>query len=63
MAEKLLKYYKYIYDLKSLEGRIELAKKTNVPTPRAAMEQDSRENIELFRKAIRELTGTDAPQY
>jgi hypothetical protein len=63
MAEKLLKYYKYINDHQGLQGKITLAQKTIIPSQRAAMEPDSPENIMIFKKAIAEITGSPAPDF
>jgi hypothetical protein len=63
MGEKLLKYYQYIYKVKNVSGRMALAQKTNMPSPRAAEQPDSPENINLFRNAVAEITGEKAPLY
>lgn len=63
MAERLLKYYKYISSVKGMQGSIQLAVKTNIPSPKAAMEPDSDANIAAFRKACKELTGEESPVY
>ncbi len=63
MAEKLLKYYKYISDEEGLSGKIKLAQITKLPSTVAAMEKDSPENINLFRTAVKTLTGKDAPKF
>lgn len=61
MAEKLLLYYKHISDLKGLEGKMKLAQETKIPSSKAAIEPDSPEVIEIFRKAYENITGRDAP--
>lgn len=61
MAEKLLKYYKHISDVQGLPGKIELAKITKISSSVAANLPDSPENIEAFKKAIKEITGQPAP--
>lgn len=63
MAEKLLKYYRYIYDLKGLEGKLALAKITDIPSLIAAMEPDSEENIKIFKDAVKQVTGKNAPDF
>jgi hypothetical protein len=63
MAEKLLLYYKYIGELKSLEGKIKLALLTKIPSTKAAFEPDSDENIKLFRDAFQDITGREAPNF
>lgn len=61
MAEKLLLYYKYIRDKKGFEGQLNLAQETKIPSTKAALEPDSPENVQLFREAIKLLTGEEAP--
>ncbi len=61
MAEKLLLYYKYIYEVQGYNGRIELAKTTKIPSVEAAIELDTPEKIELFKEAILKITGKPAP--
>lgn len=63
MGEKLLKYYKYVHDLKGLAGSIELAKVTKIPSINAATAPDSEDNVSRFRAAIKTLTGKEAPVY
>jgi hypothetical protein len=61
MGERLLLFYKYIYEQKGMEGKVKLAQLTKVPSPMAAIEPDSQEKIETFKKAIVEITGKPAP--
>ncbi len=63
MAEKLLLYYKYITTQQGIVGRVELAKRTKIPSSKAAIVPDTPEKIELFRQAIKEITGKSAPDY
>lgn len=63
MAEKLVKYYAYVAEKKGLSGKIELAKLTLTPGPKAAMEPDSPENLAKFRAAVEKITGEPAPRY
>jgi len=63
MAEKLVKYYKYIGDSMGIDGRMKLAFETKIPSLSAANIPDSSENIEKFKKAIQTLTGKPAPNY
>ncbi|MFH0875033.1 MAG: hypothetical protein V1859_03785 [archaeon] len=63
MGEILLKYYKYVADLKGLEGKILLAQKTKIPSPNAAIEPDSAKNIELFKQSVTEIIGKPAPTF
>lgn len=62
MAEKLVKYYKYIFDLKGASGKYELAKLTAMPSIIVGTEPDSPENIKKFEEAIAKLTGKPAPK-
>ncbi len=61
MGERLLNYYKYVGDRCGREGKLELARSTKIPATKAALEPDSKENIELFRKAVESITGESAP--
>ena len=63
MAEKLIKYYKYIREKAGFEGKIDLATTTKIPSTRAALEPDSPDNIEMFKKAIEKITGEEAPEF
>lgn len=61
MAEKLLQYYKFIKDEQGLKGAMALAKMTKMPSNRAALAEDSEENILKFRIAVKEITGKELP--
>jgi hypothetical protein len=61
MAEKLLKLYKFAQDEGGAMAKIKLAMATKIPSNKAATDPDSKENIELLRKAIKEILGKDAP--
>lgn len=61
MAEKLLRYYKYVQDRLGLEGKIQLAKETKIPSTQAALEPDTSEVIQKFRVAIEKITHQAAP--
>jgi hypothetical protein len=63
MAEKLLQYYKHIRNEQGLIGQIELAKRTKLPSPKAALAPDSEANIMLFKKSVEELTRKPAPNF
>lgn len=63
MAEKLLMYYKYINDKAGFTGKMKLATLTKIPSTKASLEPDSEENIERFKSAIKEITGSDAPDF
>lgn len=61
MAEKLLKYYKFIREEQGIPGMVKLAQLTKIPSPIAATEPDSPENIQLFRNHIEAITGKVPP--
>ena len=61
MAEKLLKLYKFAQDEGGAMAKVRLAMATKIPSNKAATDPDSKENIELLRKAIKEILGKDAP--
>lgn len=63
MAEKLVKYYKYVGDSMGIDGRMKLAQETKTPSLSAANIPDSPENIEKFKKAIHAITGKPAPNF
>ena len=61
MAEKLLLYYKYINEKEGLNGKLQLAKATKIPSTQAAIELDTPDKIQMFKKAIEQITGKPAP--
>jgi hypothetical protein len=61
MAEKLLEYYKYIQDNEGFSGKVKLAQLTHIPSVQAAVDPDTPEVIDRFRKAIEKITGKPAP--
>ncbi len=61
MAERLLKYYKYVGDKAGLPGKMQLARVTKIPSTQAAMEPDSPETLRRFREAVAQITGAPAP--
>lgn len=63
MAEKLLKYYQYVVQIKGISAKAQLAAKTNIPSIIAATAPDSPENIRKFKKAVEEVTGIPAPNF
>lgn len=63
MAEKLLRYYKYVSDEKGLDGKMSLATETKIPSSKAALEPDSPENLAAFKRAVEKLTGKPAPVF
>lgn len=63
MGEILMRYYKHINEKKGMPGKMALANETKLPSAKAAIEPDSPENIELFKKACEKLTGEAAPNF
>ena len=61
MAEKLLGLYKFAQDEGGAIAKVRLAMATKMPSNKAATEPDTKENVELLRKAIKEILGKDAP--
>ncbi|MBU1100805.1 MAG: hypothetical protein KKA84_10415 [Bacteroidetes bacterium] len=57
MAEKLLQIYKCMAEKSGIQGKMELAKMTKVPSTKASLEPDSAENINMFREAFKKITG------
>jgi len=56
-----LQYYKYIQDNEGFSGKIRLAQLTHIPSVQAAVEPDTPQVIEQFKKAIEMITGKPAP--
>ena len=63
MAERLIQYYNYVREVAGYEGKIDLATATKIPSTKAAFEPDSDDNIDKFKKAIKKITGLDAPNF
>jgi len=62
MAEKLLKYYKYVNDIKGRDGQIELARMTSTPSIIASTLPDSPWMLKLFQNAVEKITGESVPK-
>ncbi|OGU37539.1 MAG: hypothetical protein A2068_00380 [Ignavibacteria bacterium GWB2_35_6b] len=63
MAQKLLRYYKYINKTLGTQGKIELAKMTKIPSMFASTEPDSEKNITTFKNAVEKITNLTAPEF
>jgi hypothetical protein len=63
MAEKLLEYYNYIQQKEGFLGKVRLAQLTHIPSVQAAVEPDTPQMIERFKKAIETITGKPAPNF
>lgn len=62
MAEKVMKFYKYVGEEKGLQGKFDLASLTKSPIMRASTIPDNEENLRLFRDAVQKITGKPAPK-
>lgn len=62
MGEKLMEYYTLVEQEEGFSGKIELAKKTNLPGTKASTAPDSQENIQLFRDALEDILGEEPPR-
>lgn len=63
MGVKLLKYYKLINSKIGMKGKMALAIETKIPSTRASFEEDSEDNIKIFKRAYKKLTGEEAPDF
>ncbi len=63
MAERLLKYYKHVYDSNGMAAKMQLAHETHIPSSKAAMEPDSEEHLRTFKAAVQRITGRPAPEF
>ena len=63
MGMKLAKYYQYIIKEKGVQGRIELGVLTKISSIVAPLQPDNPENIQIFKDAIKKITGREAPDF
>jgi hypothetical protein len=63
MGEKLMEYYSLVEQEEGLSGKMELAKETNLPGPKASTAPDSQENVQLFRDAVEDILGEKPPRF
>ena len=63
MGMKLAKYYQYIIKEKGVQGRIELSVLTKISSIVAPLQPDNPENIQIFKDAIKKITGREAPDF
>ncbi len=63
IGEKLMQYYGYLKEQAGLDGKVELAKETQLPGTKASTAPDSEENIRKFREAVEEITGERPPSF
>jgi hypothetical protein len=62
MGEKLMEYYSLVEEKEGLSGKMNLAKKTNMPGTKASTAPDSEEHIETFRSAVEDILGERPPR-
>jgi hypothetical protein len=63
MGEKLMEYYSFVEEREGLTGKMELAKRTNLPGTKASTAPDSKDNIREFREAVEDITGEQPPRF
>jgi hypothetical protein len=63
MGEKLVKYYQYVGEELGILGKVKLAQETKIPSPKAAMADDSPEMVDRFKETVASLTGKPAPEF
>jgi predicted nuclease with TOPRIM domain len=63
MGEIMLKYFKYVGDEVGVEGRMKLSQLTKTNSIRAATAEDTVKTIDVFKKAVQEITGNKAPEF
>jgi len=63
MGMKLTKYYQYIIKEMGVEGKTQLGVLTKISSIIAPLQPDNEENIQLFKKSIKKITGKDAPEF
>jgi hypothetical protein len=61
MAERLLRLYKFVQDSAGLQAKVQVAMASKMPSTRAALEPDSKENIQVLSAAIKAVLGKDPP--
>lgn len=61
MAEKLLRLYKFVQDNGGAQAKVHVAMASKMPSSKAAMEPDSKENIQALSAAIKTVLGKDPP--
>jgi hypothetical protein len=63
MGEKLMEYYSFVEKHEGVSGKIELAKRTNLPGTKASTAPDSDERLREFREAAKDITGEVPPGF
>ena len=62
MGERLVSLYDFVKEKSGAKGMMRLAVMTMVPSKKAPEAEDTPETIARFRKAIRLITGEEAPE-
>jgi hypothetical protein len=63
MGEIMLKYFKYVGDEAGVEGRMKMSQLTKTNSIRAATAEDTQEIIDVFKKAVQQITGKTPPNF
>jgi len=61
MAAKLVKLWEFAAKTGSLQTSMRIAMKSCISSTKAGAEQDSPDNVNKLRSAIKEVLGVDAP--
>jgi len=61
VGKQLVKYYDFVGKIGGLPMQMRLAMATGLPSAKAESTPDSAETIDKFKKAIKQITGKDAP--
>jgi hypothetical protein len=61
VGKQLVKYYDFVGKIGGLPMQMRLAMATGLPSAKADSAPDSPDNVEKFKKAIKQITGKDAP--
>ena len=63
MGERLLKYFQFVGEKAGLQGKLELAKATNMAVSQAANVPDDIVNLEMFREAVSHIVEETPPNF
>lgn len=61
MGAKLKQLYDFAQQAGGIEAKMRLAVMTGISSAKAEAEPDTPDNIAKFKKAIKDITGKDAP--
>ena len=63
MGKILRQYYDYVVKIKGIEGKNKLGIMTKISSIVAPLEPDTAENVQLFKDAVKTITGIEAPEF